>query len=93
MVDTKTTAKPTTTAPDSPWDMACAVLTALHQTHDKAQAEYTERLEAAGGNPFAPGVGGAGHLIGKLKPALKVLEADMHDDARANALAMPKLGN
>ena len=83
--------KNTQGAPENPWDMACAVLTALHQTHLKAQAEYQALLDASQGNPFAPGLGGAGHLIETLKPALRTLQADMNDYARSNALTMPKL--
>jgi len=89
MTNTMNTATPA--APQDTWDMTCAVLTALHQTHVKAQAEYQAKLEAANGNPFAPGLGGAGHLIETLKPALRRLEADMVSYARSNALAMPKL--
>lgn len=73
------------------WDMACAVLTALHQTHQKAQEDYIRLLNEAGGNPFAPGTNGAGQLIMSLKPALSRLQTDMNYHARSNALTMPKL--
>lgn len=79
------------TAPQDTWEMASAVLVALNQTHLKAQAEYQALVEAAQGNPFAPGVSGAGRLIETLKPALRQLKADMHTHARSNGLAMPKL--
>lgn len=86
------TTKITETAPEmGTWEMACAVLTALNQTHLKAMSEYVTLVEAADGNPFAPGAGGAGHLIATLKPALRQLEADMRKHARSDALSMPEL--
>jgi hypothetical protein len=73
------------------WDMACAVLTALNQTHLKAMSEYVTLVDAANGNPFGPGVGNAGHLIETLKPALRQLEADMRKHARSDGVTMPVL--
>lgn len=82
-----------TTAPQDTWEMASAILVALHQAHLKAQAEYQERAEAAAGNPFAPGLTGARLMIQTLKPALRVLEADMNTHARSSGLQMPNLKN
>jgi len=62
--------------------MASAILVALNQTHLKAQAEYQTLVEAAQGNPFAPGVSAAGHLIETFKPALRQSQAHRHLKAR-----------
>lgn len=87
----KTKAKTATAVPQGTWEMASAVLVALHQTHLKAQAEYRERVKAAGDNHFAPGLTGARLMIETLKPALRQLEADMRIHARSGSLKMPKL--
>ncbi|MEP4247668.1 hypothetical protein [Tateyamaria sp.] len=88
---TETKTDTATTAPQDTWERASAILVALHQTHLKAQTEYQQIVEAAQGNPFARGTSAAGHLIQTLNPALRLLEADMRDHARANGLEMPKL--
>lgn len=75
------------------WDMACAVLTALRQTHQQAQDEYAQIMETSDGKPFTPGLTGARLMIETLKPALRKLEDDMHMHARSCGLEMPKVEN
>ena len=54
---TKTTPEITPSAPEmDTWEIACAVLTALNQTHIKAMSEYVTLVEAADSNPSGTGV-------------------------------------
>lgn len=87
----ETKSKTKSSAPQNTWEMATAILVALHQAHLKAQAEYQAITEAAPCEPFAPGLLAAGHMIQTLRPALTQLEGDMSGHARSSGLAMPKL--
>lgn len=71
--------------------MSCAVLVALHRTHQRTSDEYVARLNAAEGNVFAPGVAGMGHLLDALKTNLRCLENDLRVHARSNQLTLPRL--
>ena len=74
-----------------PWNMACAVLTALHQTEGKARNDYHARSAAAGENPFARGVSEAGALVQVLQESRRFLEHQMYRHARSSGLVIPEL--
>ena len=79
-------------APSDAWGMACAVLSAMEQTLEKAREEFREARIAAGGNPFGAGVGAKANLVETLENALRPLRHEMHLHAKANGLLVPMEG-
>lgn len=80
----------TAAAPLDAWTMATSILAGLHKAEAQARAEYEQKAEAAGQNPFAAGVPSAAHLIEALRDARKDLTHGLSSIARANDFPMPR---
>lgn len=86
---TKTNSTAATPEMDA-WGMACAVLTALRKTEEKARNSYTAIREADPANPFVKGAGEALSLFEVLQDNRKRLEDDVYQHARSSGLTVPE---
>ena len=75
----------------SAWEMSCAVLVALNETHQKASKELEDKRAQAMGNPFGDGVSSKTHLLETITETLLPYQAKMELYAKANSLELPKL--